>query len=105
MVIDNLSKWILSGELRRFYKRGTWKGKREKILKRDNWECQKCKNNGKYSRATTVHHIKHLTDRPDLALTGSNLVSLCSACHNEEHPEKLKRPQAGKKEHITVERW
>ena len=96
---------IKAGNTKKFYKSAAWKRKRKQVLERDNWECQKCKERGGYSKATTVHHIKHLTDRPDLALTGSNLVSLCSTCHNEEHPEKLKRPQAGKREHITVERW
>lgn len=96
---------IKAGNTKKFYKSTAWKHKRKQVLERDNWECQKCKDEGGYSRATTVHHIKHLTDRPDLALTDSNLVSLCSACHNEEHPEKLKAVEINKREHITVERW
>lgn len=96
---------IKAGNTKKFYKSGAWKRKRKQVLERDNWECQKCKERGGYSKATTVHHIKHLTDRPDLALTDSNLVSLCSACHNEEHPEKLKAVEINKREHITVERW
>ena len=105
MIDGRLLRLIEAGEHRRFYKRKEWKRKRKAILRRDNYECQRCKANGGYSRATTVHHIKHLTDRPDLALTDSNLVSLCSACHNEEHPEKLKQYRAGEKEYITEERW
>ena len=34
-----------------------------------------------------------------------NLNSLCSACRNEEHPEKLKQYRAGEKGYITEERW
>ena len=39
-------------------------------------------------RAVVVHHIQPIEERPDLALTLSNLRSLCEACHNRRHPEK-----------------
>ena len=72
-----------------FYNSGAWKSKRKYILKkRDKLLCQNCKKYGRYRTATTVHHIKHLLDAPELALTDSNLISLCSACHNQMHPEK-----------------
>lgn len=93
------------GRVKLFYKRAIWKRKRRQILDRDNRECQKCKASGGYRRATCVHHIKHLDARPDLALVDSNLISLCDACHNQEHPEKLKKHQVNRKEHITPERW
>lgn len=86
-----------------FYKSKEWKAKRKEILKRDNKECQKCKSRGKYYKAETVHHIKHLKEHPELALTDSNLISLCYACHNQEHPEKLKKTQ--RKRFINEERW
>ena len=105
MMTEELLGLIANGEHSRFYKRKEWKRKRKQILKRDNCECQKCKNNGEFSKAQCVHHKKHLEDRPDLALADSNLVSLCNACHNEEHPEKLKAVEINKREHITVERW
>ena len=38
--------------------------------------------------ADMVHHIKERTEYPELALTLENLISLCNACHNKEHPEK-----------------
>ena len=44
-------------------------------------------------RATMVHHIKSIEERPDLALDLDNLRSLCSECHNVEHPEKGRRRQ------------
>ena len=88
-----------------FYKTGAWVCKRLEILERDNYECQRCKRNGGYSRATTVHHIKHLKTHPELALVDDNLESLCGACHNIEHPERLKTPEISKREEITPERW
>lgn len=65
-----------------------WKKKREHILRRDMYQCQKCKRYGRMREATTVHHIKHADEYPELAYTDSNLISLCEACHNKEHPEK-----------------
>ena len=52
-----------------------------------------------------MHHIHHIEDRPDLALVDWNLVSLCNNCHNQEHPEKLKRVEVDRKEDIIPERW
>ena len=71
-----------------FYKSRAWQRKREAILRRDKYICQNCKRYGRKTEATTVHHIKHLEDAPELALDNDNLVSLCAACHNKLHPEK-----------------
>ena len=79
-----------------FYRSPKWLHKRDLILRRDGYRCQECKRYGHITQATTVHHILHLEDRPDLALTSSNLVSLCQACHNRKHPEKGgQRPGSG----------
>ena len=50
--------------------------------------CQHCKRYGKAVQATTVHHIKHADEYPELAYEDKNLVSLCEGCHNKQHPEK-----------------
>lgn len=71
-----------------FYLSSQWRRKRELILRRDGYRCQECRRYGRITQATTVHHIQHLEDRPDLALVSSNLVSLCMKCHNLAHPEK-----------------
>jgi 5-methylcytosine-specific restriction endonuclease McrA len=71
-----------------FYKSRAWQRKREAILRRDKYICQNCKRYGRNTEATTVHHIIHLEDAPELALDNDNLVSLCAACHNKLHPEK-----------------
>lgn len=52
--------------------------------------------------AVTVHHIEHLKAAPELALTLSNLESLCAACHEREHPERHRRRIANE---IIPERW
>ena len=87
-----------------FYRSTIWRVKRKEILKRDNNECQKCKSNGRYSKADCVHHIKHLKDRPDLALVDSNLISVCDICHNILHPEKLHNNDVKIRE-ISKEKW
>lgn len=98
-----LLELIRVGDVEKFYKSTEWTNKRKDILKRDKKECQRCKTNGGFHIAECVHHIKHLRDRPDLALTDSNLISLCYTCHNEVHPEKLHRNDKPKYE--NEERW
>ena len=73
---------------KQFYRSRQWQRKREKVLKRDRYLCQRCLRYGRRRAATVVHHKKHLEDHPELALDDENLVSLCNECHNAEHPEK-----------------
>lgn len=70
------------------YNSPKWRRKRQQILRRDGYMCQHCKRYGKAVQATTVHHIKHADEYPDLAYDDKNLVSLCEGCHNKQHPEK-----------------
>lgn len=70
------------------YNSRRWRHKRKEILRRDGYLCQRCKRYGKQVQAVTVHHIKHTDEHPELAYINDNLVSLCNACHNKEHPEK-----------------
>jgi 5-methylcytosine-specific restriction enzyme A len=71
-----------------FYTSKAWRKKREYILHRDGHLCLECKKYGKNTEAKVVHHIQELEDAPHLKLKNSNLVSVCSACHNKLHPEK-----------------
>lgn len=87
-----------------FYKTKEWVRKRREILKRDHYECQHCKAQGKYSRGVIVHHIKHLKHRPDLALVDNNLITVCPTCHERLHPERRKSPKE-KKRKYAEERW
>lgn len=103
MIPVELLKAILLGNVYKFYKSGEWIRKRKEILKRDKNECQVCKAKGKVHKGECVHHIKHLRKQPRLALTNSNLITLCYTCHNQKHPEKLNNKI--KKHFINLERW
>lgn len=104
-VPKRLLEFIFNGEYVKFYQSREWRQKRKEILKRDNNECQRCKSEGKYHVAEHVHHIKHLDKYPFLALTNSNLISLCKRCHNKEHPEKLEKYKKVKPKIDIPERW
>ena len=71
-----------------FYNSNRWRLFRKRILRRDEYTCQRCKRYGKVTTATEVHHIKHLEDFPELAFDPRNCVALCKGCHNMQHPEK-----------------
>lgn len=94
-----------------WYNSEPWRSTRETVLMADRYECQRCKERGRYSRAVLVHHVKHLKDRPDLALsiidpaTGERqLVSVCKRCHELLHPESQKQYRTANKP-LTEERW
>lgn len=87
-----------------FYNSRTWRKKRKQILARDNFECQRCKKEGRVSKADTVHHIKELKDCPELGLSSANLVSLCFSCHNIIHERFGNQKSRGEKIGIP-ERW
>ena len=92
-----------------WYNSAAWKSVREAVLRMDHHECQRCKARGRYSRAVLVHHVKHLKDRPDLALSiwdgeERQLVSVCKRCHEELHPESQRQRKPSAKP-VTEERW
>lgn len=96
-------------ESKKFYDSSAWRKKRAQVLAMDHYECQMCKEEGRHTRATVVHHVKHLKDRPDLRLEifdngERQLISLCESCHDKVHPEKLKKKSAEEKP-LTEEFW
>ena len=107
--LKKLQTLIENGTPEKFYDWRVWRRLRQEVLKLDNFECQNCKAKGRYKKGYIVHHIKHLVDRPDLALSifdgkERQLVTLCKDCHEKEHPESLKQ-FAQCNEHVTEERW
>lgn len=100
---------IKEGKEEKFYSWPEWRRTRADVLKMDNYECQCCKDKHKYRKAKIVHHVKHLKDRPDLALSiwdgdVRQLVSVCKDCHEQLHPESQKQFK-NIRFPITQERW
>lgn len=108
---EKLVGMIAQGDVDSFYSWKAWKRLRKEVLRLDHYECQLCKAKGRYRRAEIVHHVRHLKDRPDLALsiwdgTERQLVSVCKRCHEEMHPESMEgRLPALKREDVPEERW
>ena len=101
-------------KLERFYQTEEWKKLRLEVLEYFHNECQHCLKRGRYSKAKCVHHVNHVKNRPDLALSRYfvdekgqkqlQLVPLCDTCHNLEHPEKL-MTEKQKNRFVNEERW
>lgn len=87
--LRNLGPYIIEGEYRDKWgrpsaaKRGyghQWKKKRDEIIKRDKYKCQKC---GKTVRGQFNRQVDHRVNRKLKSGTDapSNLRLLCGACH------------------------
>ena len=92
-----------------FYHWGEWQHLRMEVLRMDHQECQLCRAKGRYRGAKIVHHVKHLRDRPDLALSvwdgeERQLLSVCKTCHEQLHPE-CQRQRVKTAAPLTEERW
>ena len=110
--LAKLQALIDCGNVDAFYHWAAWERLRDAVLRLDNYECQLCKARGKHRRAVVVHHVAHVKDRPDLALSvwgdagERQLVSVCKRCHEELHPEAFRQYGGGEKdEPLTEERW
>lgn len=101
---------------RAFYTSSAWAGKhgvRLKALKRDKFECQMCKREGKVTLDSVkvegerkeivlnVHHIKEIETHPELALELDNLETLCLDHHNLIHGKTF----GGRIDKWKDERW
>ena len=97
-------------DLHSFYNSQQWKQLRKQVLQLDRYECRLCKKHGKYTRATTVHHVNYVKKHPELALEiyylwqgkqKRNLLSLCHDCHEEIHGHRKKSLAVP----LTEEQW
>lgn len=95
---------------KKFYNSSLWRVTREKVLKRDNYECVWCREKGLTTTTNLEidHHIielEHGTEKDAVDL--NNLKTLCKSCHNLRH----KRFEHGtfffnkKKKIYDDERW
>lgn len=89
-----INKLIDEDELWKFYKSKEFMKLRKEVLRENHFECLECKRKGLITKATTVHHIKHVREFPHLALDKDNLLPVCKACHSSLHREKPDISQA-----------
>ena len=123
-LVSWINQLIKDGQLWKFYKSREWSGRRGyaglkgEVLREQHYECQPCKERGAITRADTVHHVMHVREHPELALSRwyvdsrgvrhRNLLAVCRSCHNELHPEKSAKRAAGaaqKEKYVNEERW
>ena len=87
-------KWTSNQSVKYYNSRG-WKSLRNSYIKMHPL-CERCLLNDRSVPATDVHHIKPFlsgktdTERWQLLLDYSNLMSLCEHCHHEVH-KKMKK--------------
>lgn len=113
--LEFVNNCIAKDDMHPFYVSTRWKHKRKDIFMRDHGECQACRRKGKLTvlqlnskdrkRRAYVHHIKHLRDAPELALTDANLETLCFECHELEHIEERHQFENEKERYTNEERW
>lgn len=114
--LQKLNDLIASGNEHRFYLWTKWKHLAKYVREEiDHGECQMCKAEGKSGTKNgvlIVHHVKHLKERPDLALslhdpeTGERqLVTLCKRHHEEMHPESMRQNANAAKVEKYDEYW
>ena len=114
-----LEDWIRQlyreGRIYRFYKSDEWLRLRERVLREQHGECERCRDRGAYTPAKLVHHVNEVRDRPDLALSmwytdgdgqrRRNLLALCHDCHEVEHGRAYRGRRAEEAPQLNEERW
>ena len=113
--MEEVQMLVAAGDVHAFYVSKEWIKKREEILKRDHYKCQRCL--GKYVHdgqpikkirlkdAKYVHHIKPMKENFELALDDDNLVSLCFQCHEIVEGRTNVFFKKKKKKYLTEEKW
>ncbi len=111
----DFTAWCAENDPVKFYKWRRWRQVRKEVLRMDRYECQLCRTKyHRYRKATTVHHVNHFKDRPELGLEiwyydpaqhkkRRNLLSLCHDCHEEVH--NYRQGDCEYKAPLTEERW
>lgn len=109
--LARLTAMLAAGRENVWYNSGDWAAVKAAVKKIDHNDCLICKAMGRRRAAHIVHHVRHLRDRPDLALSiydpdigERQLICVCKRCHEELHPE-AQRQYAARKEPVTKERW
>lgn len=89
IVLEMTKKLIIKSKNKKTRKNATlrkcnkrWKELRTYLLKTKEYSCEKC---GCY--AIYAHHIKPVSEYPELQFEISNILILCLECHRQQHPD------------------
>ena len=99
---DEIRELIADDRLAYFYKDYDWRTLALKIIRLYHGECQLCKAEHRLTKATTVHHVKHLRTNPELAYNRDNLLPLCHDCHERIHQRGIYSEPSG---YTNAEKW
>ena len=109
--LARLTAMLAAGRENVWYNSGDWAAVKAAVKRIDHNDCLICKAMGRRRAAHIVHHVRHLRDRPDLALsiydpdTGERqLICVCKQCHEMLHPESQRQYRPSKPP-VTAERW
>lgn len=75
---ENNPSWIGGTTRDTIYSTAKWIKFSNRIMKRDNYECQICRSN---DCRLNAHHIYPAKEYPSLFWEDSNIVTLCPSCH------------------------
>ena len=108
--VEQIKELIRSGNKKKFYDDKFWRELSKTILKRDNYECQECKKEGKltikeHNKKLDIHHKKELEQFPELAYCEDNLETVCVHHHNVLDNKNQFRNVKHKKKFINEEKW
>lgn len=107
--VEQIKEFIKNGKKKKIYDDSYWKNYlSQKILRRDNFECQECKKEGsltikEHGKKLDIHHIKEIEQYPELTYVESNLETVCVHHHNIlDNKNQFKNK---KDKFINEERW
>jgi len=79
--LKGVRRSLMLKEHSKYLKTDTWAGKREYVLKRDNYTCAIC---NKYGGRLEVHHKTYKRHGNESV---NDLVTLCKECHDKHHKQ------------------
>lgn len=105
--VEEIKELVRTGKKKKIYDDIYWKLLVEDILKRDCYECQECKKEGKltikqHGKKLDTHHIKEIETHPELTYVKSNLLTVCVHHHNILDNKVLNNT---KQKFVNEERW
>ena len=112
-LVNFINSCIAADKMYRFYKTKEWIELKNKILEEEHFECEICREAGKYKRAYLVHHVRFVRKYPHLALSKyytykgkryKNLLALCNDCHEKIH-DRNSFKNSTKEKFKNEERW